>query len=458
LKQTSSKLKAPVGTRLKISKVDSPISSRYLKNNNRRLMKRKRLLICILLTVLGAALTVTGVFVYRVFLNPRVVFGSDSQNTKQRTINSATVSLSPDSSAPANVGYEFTSKRVNILVLGMDSNAQRLETDRVDFRTDTILLVSIDFEQQKVDMITVPRDSYVTVTKATGSRYKVNAAAYFGGGECDSGFLNACDTISGVFGVPVDYYVAADMDGMKALVDAIGGIYYDVDIEVALDGVTLQPGYQLLDGEKALAYCRMRKKVTGGLDVERQKRQQKFLVAVLQQLKSGGRIGDIPQIYKAVDDMLYTNLSFEQICALAVFAQNFNDLDDIGQHVLKGEYHWAYNVYYYLLDQQAKAELVKEIFGIDIVPDTKHDINYVKADKSANFDQKGDGDEEDKPTATPTAHPTPTVEPDATGDPSTTPSETATGTPADADDPTTPSDTDGEAPSAAATAEPSVSS
>ncbi len=406
-------------------KIEHPEKSRYVSAKIRSRLKRKRILIYSLIAVLAAVLVCVGLSAYRIFFNPQAAFGGgpNVQATEETSGRSASPG-STSASAVANVDEEFNTDRVNILVLGMDSNQQRLESDRVDFRTDTMLLVSIDFKAKQVDMITVPRDSYVTVTNATGSRYKVNAAAYFGGGLCDSGFLNACDTISGVLGVPVDYYVAANMDGLKGVVDAIGGIYYDVDIEVALDGTTLHPGYQLLDGEEALAYCRTRKGVTDNMDVERQKRQQKFLVAVFQQLKSSGRIADIPQIYKAVNDMVYTNLSFEQICALAVFAQSFNDLDDIGQYVLKGEYHWAYKVYYYLLDQQAKSDLVKQIFGIDIAPDTKHDINYVKADKSANFDHAGNGDEEEQPTKTPTADPTPTEEPAVTGDPSQTPSDT----------------------------------
>ena len=274
--------------------------------------------------------------------------------------------------------------RLNILVLGMDSNSERLETGREDFRTDTMLLVSINFDAGSVDMISIPRDSYVAVTKGTGTHYKVNAAAYLGGGMCSGGFENACDTVSGVFGgVAVDYYAAAGMDGLVALMDALGGVYYDVSEDVAAAS-GLDAGFQLLDGSGVLAYCRARKGI--GTDVDRQQRQQEMLLQIFEQQKSAGKITDLPDIYLALKDMIYTNLSFTQIVRLAQFFDGIDDMGRFSRYVLEGEYHWAYGVYYYLLDQQAKADLTKEVFGEDIVCDTVYDIYYVMADSASYLD------------------------------------------------------------------------
>ena len=104
-----------------------------------------------------------------------------------------------------------------------------------------------------------------------------------------------------------------------------------------------------------------------------------MILAIIQQLKTQGRLADIPEIYRAVEEDVHTNLSFEQICALALFLKDF-DLDNATRYTLEGEYHWAYNVYYYLIDQYKKVELVKEVFGIDIEPDIKHDLHYVLED------------------------------------------------------------------------------
>lgn len=372
-----------------------------LKNKIARWFKTmtvKKALKLSLFAVLAAALIIVGLFIYRTVINPKAAF-----NTQATSHTSATPSAAPEATpvktTQPSLRDEFKTDRVNILILGMDSNTEREDGTREDFRTDTMLLVSIDFDKQKVDMITVPRDSYVTVTNATGKLYKVNSAAYFGGGMCHSGFLNACDTISGVFGgLPVNYYVAADMDGLKALVDAIGGVYYDVDISASLDGVTLSEGYQLLDGQQVLTYCRLRKGIGNGKDIERQERQQQMLVAVLKTLKQNGKIENVGPIYDSLKDMVFTNLSFEQVCALGIFFSGFDDLSNINRHVLKGGYHWAYGVYFYLLDQNAKADLVKEIFGEEIEIDKKHDLKYVLAHTPPqNTGKDKDSDPEDAP-------------------------------------------------------------
>lgn len=391
-------------------------------------MTWKKALKLALLVILSATLVMAGLFIYRTVINPRAAFN----NTPSTPVE--TSSEEPDVTPVASEG--FSTDRVNILLLGMDSNEQRLESEREDFRTDTMLLVSIDFSRKKVDMITVPRDSYVTVTRATGSLYKVNSAAYFGGGMCDSGFRNACDTISGVFGgIPVNYYVGVNMDGLRALVDAIGGVYYDVDVDTEYEGIKLTPGYQYLDSQEVLTYCRVRKGI--GTDIDRQERQQKMLVAIFKQLKSNGKIEDIPEIYQSLKDMIYTNLSFEQICALALFSQSFDGLDDIGRYVLKGEYHWAYDVYFYLIDQQAKADLVKEVLGENIGIDTKHDLYFVMKDSPEDHSSSHGSDEEDQdePTSTPEKTEEPTGEPSSSVSPTETGTDEPTSTPSAEDSP-----------------------
>lgn len=345
-------------------------------------IRNKKKAVVITATVLGAALLVIcGIFVYRAVINPGIVF--ELPQKKPTPIPTQAAGAPPgqaEEEPQLIVDKDFMRGRVNILVLGMDSSAERMGTEREDFRTDTMLLVTINFNTGQVDMITTPRDSYVKVTKASGELYKVNSAAYFGGGLCHSGFMNACDTISGVFGgIPVPYYVGVDMDGLKALIDAMGGVEYDVDVDFIGDsGQIYQKGLQHLDGTQVLDYLRLRKGY--GTDADRQARQRRMLVAIFKQLAQTGQIKNLPKIYQALSDMVYTNLTFEQICALVVFGASFNDWDNIGQYTLPGEYHTAYGVYYYLLDQKAKADLVKKIFGVEIGIDKKHDLRYVLND------------------------------------------------------------------------------
>jgi LCP family protein required for cell wall assembly len=364
----------------------------------------KRMIVIGLSTVGVAVLVIIALFFYRTAIDPAAAFSFAAPEPTDMLAAAAETPEPP-------MDYDFMKGRVNILVMGMDSNEQRLGSDREDFRTDTMLLVTVDFNTGQVDMITTPRDSYVAVTNATGQLFKANSAAYFGGGFTHSGFENACDTISDVFGgIPVDYYVGVNMDGLEALIDAMGGVEYDVDITFAGTGGEIRKGVQHLNGEQVLDYCRVRKGF--GTDVDRQQRQRRILIAVFRQLADSGQIGNLPEIYRSLKDMVLTNLSFEQICALAVFATGFDGWDSIGQHTLAGEYHTAYGVYFYLLDQQAKADLVWQIFGVEIGIDKTHDLYYVLAhSKSTPRESQPPVPKDNEPPPEPTDTQPPETEP-----------------------------------------------
>jgi anionic cell wall polymer biosynthesis LytR-Cps2A-Psr (LCP) family protein len=210
------------------------------------------------------------------------------------------------------------------------------------------------------------------------------------------------------------------MDGMKALIDAMGGVDYDIDIDFRGDsGQMYQKGLQHLDGTQVLDYLRLRKGY--GTDADRQARQRRMLISIFKQLAQTGQIKNLPKIYQALSDMVYTNLTFEQICALAVFGAGFDSWDNVGEYTLPGEYHTAYGVYYYLLDQKAKADLVEKIFGVTIDIDKKHDLYYVLKDpknkkikdESTELDPE---DEPEEPAATRTPQPEERPDPPANTD------------------------------------------
>lgn len=333
--------------------------------------KRNKTILIIILAILILFLSILSFFAYRIIFDPVSAF----KKTVAQEVNS-----NQEKSATNNYpALKKAVNRVNILIMGMDIDEERAETDREDFRSDTILLASVDFTDKKVDLITVPRDSYAYVKNATGKFYKINSAVYFGGGIVDKGFMNACETISILFGgIPVDYYVGLEMPGLEKLVDAIGGVYYNVDVPVIYKGENIKQGYQKLNGEQVLTYCRVRKNI--GTDVDRQERQFKMIMAILKQLKNKGQLTNLPEIYRSVEDMTYTNLSFEQVCALAVLLTNLDLDNNIKHYVLEGEYHTAYGHSLYLIDQSKKVKLVEKIFGIDIPIDTEHDLYYVLQD------------------------------------------------------------------------------
>ena len=303
----------------------------------------------VLLAALAAALVYTGIVAYGMFVDNSYAFQNtgetmltpppETSETPEPSVASdtpeitPTPTLSPYDMLLSQADIEFMMKdRENILVLGIDESLER--SNWGSFRTDTMILMSIDFKTNDVSMISLPRDSYVWIY-GKNYRSRINTAFSAGGGKDGSGFEYAMNTVSLLFGgVPVNNYVCFDMNVVKEVVTAMGGLYYDVDIEFTMCGRPMEKGYQYMDGQAVLDYCRERHVDS---DIGRTARQRAMLLAIFQEMKSTGQIKDIPAIYSAVMGNIYTDLSFEQICSLAAFAMNMG-VENIHEYYLEGDY------------------------------------------------------------------------------------------------------------------------
>ena len=284
--------------------------------------------------------------------------------------------------------------KVNILMLGWDESPERTEDEDSElyrdednnFRSDVMMLLTVDFEEKTAKLISIPRDTLAPIYNTDG-HWKINAAFAKGGSAQGQGFEYAMKTVENLFGVPVYYYAGVNMTGVKAVVDAMGGVDYEVDCTITLNGRTLEPGYQHLNGQQVLDYCRARKNIIGGVnsDVGRADRQQRMLFAIFEQLKSRNQLANLPNIYLSVEEYIDTNLSLQQIAALSVFALNLES-ENLTRTTLEGKYvnNTAYaGASFYVLYQDKLKQLVKETFGIDIEPDMRYDVSYVEGDKAA---------------------------------------------------------------------------
>ena len=250
--------------------------------------------------------------------------------------------LSPEEELQQMADRDFMANRVNILLLGWDQSPEREDADSElyrdennNFRSDVMMLLTVDFANKRVDLISIPRDTMANIYNVTG-RWKINAAFAKGGSATGDGFHYAIETVQDLLGVPISHYAGVDMVGLKAVVDAMGGVDYDVDVRIVLNGRVLEKGYQHLDGQQVLDYCRARKGIS--TDVGRADRQQRMLFAILEQLQSRDQLKNFPKIYLSVQDKVYTDLNLEQIAALTLFAMDL-DLDtDLHRHTLEGEY------------------------------------------------------------------------------------------------------------------------
>lgn len=332
-------------------------------------------------------------------MNPATLFQEDPQPTVTPAPSPAgtmapgaspTPSPTPDPHAQllSQADLEFMKNRVNILVLGIDESTERANWG--SFRTDTMILVTIDFATNDVHMISVPRDSYVKIANGSGSVVtknglpqfaKINSAFPTGGGAQKNGYEYAMGTVSYLFGgIPIHYYLGFNMNVVKEVVNAMGGVDYNVDVEVNMNGRQLHPGMQHMDGQAVLDYSRQRK---GSSDIARVDRQQRIIMAIFQQLKSTGQIQNLPEIYKAVEQNIQTNLSFKQITSLALLALQM-DQSQLYKHTVDGEFLNMYTMSYWGVSTSKLNKLINEVFGIDVSTDADINVTNIKAQIEAN--------------------------------------------------------------------------
>ena len=193
-----------------------------------------------------------------------------------------------------------------VLLLGTDGRA-----GEEDFRADTIILVRVDPPNKRLTMLSIPRDTHVYYK---GSEMKINAAHFYDG---PAGMITAVQDLTGV---QISHYAEVNFDGLADITDALGGVWVDVDEYMYDDEnfhhiVSLDPGYQCLNGEAALFYCRCRKFYDG--DYTRMRHQREFIKAIIKQVLDNP---DPLTLFNVVDkcaDMVTTDLSASEIISLA---------------------------------------------------------------------------------------------------------------------------------------------
>lgn len=200
---------------------------------------------------------------------------------------------------------------VNILLMGVD--ARGVKKGEVP-RSDTMLVASLDPVKKKIHVFSILRDTYVSIPDHGKDR--INTAITHGPNT-------AMQTVSDLLGIPIQYYVYTDFQGFIKLVDAVGGIDYDVEKDMLYktiaDGpeydIDLKKGFQHLDGNMALQYVRFRHDATS--DFTRTERQRGFLSAVADKVKSTTSLIKLPSILGEVTPYIDTNLSVNDMWKLA---------------------------------------------------------------------------------------------------------------------------------------------
>ncbi|MFY1699447.1 MULTISPECIES: LCP family protein [unclassified Solwaraspora] len=176
----------------------------------------------------------------------------------------------------------------NFLIVGSDSR----DPETVGSRTDTIILAHLPAQRDSVQLVSIPRDTWVTVPDPDGTgdgrEDKINSAYATGGTPL------LVQTVEAFTGVRIDHVVLIDFGGFAEIIDAVGGI--DLAVDEPFTSVhppyrQFTPGLQHMDGQTALDYARQRKQFADG-DFTRMRHQQEIIAAVLDQARGSGLLTD----------------------------------------------------------------------------------------------------------------------------------------------------------------------
>ncbi len=217
--------------------------------------------------------------------------------------------------------------RTNLLLLGID----RRTGTSWGFRTDTIMVVSLQPAHRSASILSIPRDLQVPIPGYGEDRINTANVKGYSPDNPDAGPALLRATIEGNLGIPTDGYVMVDFIAFERIVDALGGI--DVDVPQALHDtrypdpkpgdpyafktVHIEPGLQHMDGQRALEYARSRMSTT---DFDRAKRQQQVLLALRAKALRLDAIPRWPSLATTVLDSLKTDMNPGELLMAALFA------------------------------------------------------------------------------------------------------------------------------------------
>lgn len=353
------------------------------KERKKRLKRRTIIWLVVLAAVLVAA-AVIAVQANRILNQPAELFATQPPATTAvpLAVETADVGLTPE---PEPTPEPLPGGIVNFLVLGVDGYSDsKFKQYSEDNHTDTMLVAAVNFDKNTVDLISIPRDTFTSVPGSTGY-YKVNAAVNVGGGPDaanGAGYLKSCETVSRLLGgVPVDYYLALRFDTVVDLVDALGGIDYEVEGWFKEGGREYKKGMQHLNGQGVLDYLRVRKASRTNMpvgDANRVERQKRMLIAIYQKVKEQNLFSMIPTLLGTLDGV-QTNVNASQILALANYAMSSVDRENIRMHALSGPSRRSeYTPWNFVFpDPEKRIELIRSVYGVTVQPDPYSSYVYL---------------------------------------------------------------------------------
>jgi len=254
----------------------------------------------------------------------------------------------PEDSVEEALEKPTSDKKVNILIMGTDKGGER---------SDVMILASLDPRNKRLNMLSIPRDTRVKI----GNNYqKINAALAIGREKL------AIQTVKQLTGIPIHYYATIDFAGFRNIIDILGGVEFDVPMNMNYDDpvqdlhIHLKKGLQVLDGNKAEQFVRFRQYPRGDLD--RIEAQQKFLKALFEQKLKLSYISKADDIYNEIVKSIKTNFKMSDLIKNIGAIKALNT-ENITMLQLPGEPKMIGGVSYFICNNEEMTKLIREQFG-----------------------------------------------------------------------------------------------
>ncbi len=229
----------------------------------------------------------------------------------------------PTADIPAIVG-DRPADQINIMLLGSDYRPG------MGYRTDVIMMLSINPSLNSASLISFPRDLWVSIPGVGYQR--INTAHQFGG------FALLADTFEENFGVHPDYYMMVDFNGFKYIIDSLGGIVVDTPVNLSDTCATwinpsgwcsVGPGQVSMNGDLALWYSRSRYSTN---DFDRTRRAQEVVQAIFSKIISIDGLMKVNELYSLYSQYVQTDINLPLILKLLPMASSLQNMNNIQRY------------------------------------------------------------------------------------------------------------------------------
>ena len=249
-------------------------------------------------------------------------------------------------------------ERVNIMLMGVD------ERNKDVGRSDTLMVASLDSEQDTVSLLSIPRDTRVKIKRHGYD--KINAAYAYGGEELSQ------STVESLLGIDINHYVIVNTHSFVDLIDALGGI--DIEVEDRMqyedpwddDGglvIDLKPGMQHMDGKTAVTYVRYR---DAEGDAGRVRRQQRFMRACLDKLTDPSIVMKLPDVLNEARKVVKTDLSIGEMIEIAQTLKIADESEDgLKTGIVPGRWLYINGVSYLVPNIERLGKVLTNNLGIE---------------------------------------------------------------------------------------------